>query len=69
MVWIYGGAFQFGTGTLMAYDGSAFASYHDIVLVTFNYRTNGEDLCSHDRMAGIDNITSVRFSCCRRVAT
>lgn len=48
MVWIYGGAFQFGTGTLAAYDGSAFAAYHDVVLVTFNYRTNGRYLRNYD---------------------
>ncbi|KAF2793174.1 alpha/beta-hydrolase [Melanomma pulvis-pyrius CBS 109.77] len=40
MVWIYGGALQFGHGGTPAYDGSAFAAYEDIVSVTFNYRTN-----------------------------
>ena len=42
MFWIYGGAFQFGSGDLFAYDGSAFAAYQDVVLVTHNYRTNGK---------------------------
>lgn len=44
MFWIYGGAFQFGSGDLNAYDGSAFAAYQDVVLVTHNYRTNGMTL-------------------------
>lgn len=42
MLWFYGGAFQFGSGGLPGYDGTAFAQYENIVLVTQNYRTNGE---------------------------
>jgi carboxylesterase type B len=39
MVFIYGGNFQLGNS--YALDGSHFASDEDVILVTFNYRTNG----------------------------
>ena len=37
MVWIHGGAFRIGAGSVGAYDGTAFAS-KGVVLVTINYR-------------------------------
>ena len=37
MVWIHGGAFRFGAGSLPYYDGSAFAR-SGVILVTINYR-------------------------------
>lgn len=37
MVWIHGGAFRVGSGSVPVYDGSRFAA-SGIVLVTFNYR-------------------------------
>ncbi|MCJ1327998.1 hypothetical protein MMC10_004673 [Thelotrema lepadinum] len=40
MFWIHGGGLQFGTGGLPAYDGSSFAAYEDVIVVTINYRTN-----------------------------
>ncbi|CAO2647395.1 Nn.00g083170.m01.CDS01 [Neocucurbitaria sp. VM-36] len=40
LFWIYGGSLQFGTAGLQIYDGSAFAAYEDIIIVTTNYRTN-----------------------------
>ena len=42
LFWIHGGGLQFGTGGLPAYDGSSFASYEDVIVVTINYRTNGK---------------------------
>lgn len=38
MVWIHGGAFQFGSGSTPWYDGSRFVQHGDVVLVTINYR-------------------------------
>ncbi len=38
MVWIHGGAFQFGSGSTTWYDGAQFATNGDVVLVTINYR-------------------------------
>ncbi|QIW96620.1 hypothetical protein AMS68_002138 [Peltaster fructicola] len=40
LFWIYGGALQFGNAGQHAYDGSWFASYEDVIVVTTNYRTN-----------------------------
>jgi para-nitrobenzyl esterase len=40
LVWIHGGAYVTGTGACEAYDGTAFAERHDIVVVTINYRLN-----------------------------
>ncbi|KAF7334265.1 Carboxylic ester hydrolase [Mycena sanguinolenta] len=40
LVWIYGGSLAFGTASLPLYDGASLASNQDIVVVTFNYRTN-----------------------------
>jgi len=41
LFWIYGGSLQFGNAGQFAYDGSWFASYEDVIVVTTNYRTNG----------------------------
>lgn len=38
MVWIHGGAFRTGTGGIPWYDGASFATNHDVVTVTINYR-------------------------------
>jgi para-nitrobenzyl esterase len=38
MVWIHGGAFVMGSGSMPLYNGSSFAARHDIVVVTINYR-------------------------------
>lgn len=40
MFWIYGGALQFGNAGQAAYDGSSFAAYQDVIIVSANYRTN-----------------------------
>ncbi|KAF7876484.1 hypothetical protein EAF04_001574 [Stromatinia cepivora] len=40
MVWIYGGALQFGSASSLYYDGSNLARKQNVVVVTFNYRTN-----------------------------
>lgn len=38
LFWIHGGAFVTGTGSTPWYDGTSFASHHDVVVVTINYR-------------------------------
>ncbi|KAK7539077.1 carboxylesterase hlo [Phyllosticta citricarpa] len=40
MFWIYGGSLQFGNSWSDEYDGSYLAGYEDVIVVTFNYRTN-----------------------------
>jgi carboxylesterase type B len=39
LVWIHGGSFTWGSGSVPAYDGSAFAR-NGVVVVTLNYRLN-----------------------------
>ena len=46
MVWIHGGGFQFGAGSLPIYDGSALAR-KGVVLVTFNYRVGALGFMVH----------------------
>jgi carboxylesterase type B len=41
LFWIYGGGLQFGNAGQPGYDGSHFAAYEDVIVVTTNYRTNG----------------------------
>lgn len=38
LVWIHGGVFNVGSGSLPAYDGSRLAARGDVVVVTINYR-------------------------------
>ncbi|KAF8161402.1 carboxylesterase [Crassisporium funariophilum] len=41
LLWVYGGAFQFGTSNLPTYNGQNFVrDSEDITVVTFNYRLN-----------------------------
>ncbi|KAL3462480.1 putative carboxylesterase hlo [Aspergillus heterothallicus] len=40
LVWIYGGSWQNGANSLPLYDGSKISAKQDVVLVSFNYRTN-----------------------------
>jgi len=42
MFWIFGGNLQFGWNGQAAFDGSSFAANQDVVIVSPNYRTNGE---------------------------
>jgi acetyl esterase/lipase len=42
MFWIYGGSLQFGTAGQEVYNGTNFAAYQDVIIVTVNYRTNGK---------------------------
>lgn len=43
LFWIYGGALEFGNAGQQFYDGSWFAAYEDVIIVTTNYRTNVSD--------------------------
>lgn len=38
MVWIHGGGFENGSGSIPWYDGTSFATRGDVVVVTINYR-------------------------------
>ncbi|CAD0101198.1 unnamed protein product [Aureobasidium mustum] len=40
MFWIYGGSLEFGNAGQPAYDGSHFAAFENVIVVSTNYRTN-----------------------------
>jgi para-nitrobenzyl esterase len=40
MVWLHGGGFEAGTGTMQLYDGANLARRGDVVVVTINHRLN-----------------------------
>ena len=50
MVWIHGGAFRLGSGSLPFYDGSALAK-SGVVVVTFNYRLGKLGFFSHPALS------------------
>ena len=50
MVWIHGGAFQFGSGSSDYYDGKQFAE-SGVVLVTINYRLNLAGFFAHPALS------------------
>ena len=43
-VWFYGGGFLAGGTSWVIYDGANLAAFQDVVVVSLNYRTNGEYL-------------------------
>jgi len=51
MVWIYGGAFIYGSGAVPIYDGTRFAE-QGVVLVTFNYRLGRFGFFAHPALDG-----------------
>ena len=46
MVWLHGGAFEFGAGSLPAYDGTRLAE-REVVVVTVNYRLGCFGMFAH----------------------
>jgi carboxylesterase type B len=44
MFWIYGGSLEFGNAGQPGYDGSGFAAFEEVIVVTANYRTNGKSI-------------------------
>lgn len=50
MIWIHGGGFYLGSGTL--YDGSYLAATGDVIVVTVNYRLGMLGFIHHDNLRG-----------------
>lgn len=56
LFWIHGGAFVIGTGSTPLYDGTAFATHGDIVVVSINYRLGAFGFLHLDEIFG-DELT------------
>ena len=54
MVWLHGGGFEAGTGSMLLYDGTNVARRGDVVVVTINHRLNVFGHCYLDELAGDD---------------
>jgi carboxylesterase type B len=71
LVWIHGGSFMNGSGSVGAYDGTAFAR-HGVVCVTINYRLAAEGFLFLDDAAAnlglLDQLAALRWvrDNCRR---
>src|SRR5262245_59195820 len=66
LVWIHGGAFASGSGSLRWYSGERFAANGDVVLVSINYRLGALGfLClpgvSDGNLGLLDQVAALRF--------
>ena len=52
MVWLHGGGFEAGTGSMVLYDGTNVARRGDVVVVTINHRLNLFGHCHLDDLLG-----------------
>ena len=52
MVWLHGGGFEAGTGSMLLYDGTRVARRGDVVVVTVNHRLNLFGHCYLDHLLG-----------------
>lgn len=52
MVWLHGGGFEAGTGSMLLYDGTRVARRGDVVVVTINHRLNVFGHCYLDHLLG-----------------
>ena len=67
LVWIHGGAFSLGAGSLSAYDGTRLATRTDCVVVTINYRVGAlgflviEDPSAATNLGILDQIAALEW--------
>ncbi|HEY3186708.1 MAG TPA: carboxylesterase/lipase family protein [Solirubrobacteraceae bacterium] len=66
MVWIHGGAFMTGSGSLRLYRGANLAARGDVVVVTVNYRLGALGWLSHPDFGGgnwglLDQVAALRW--------
>jgi para-nitrobenzyl esterase len=54
MVWLHGGGFEAGTGTMQLYEGSRVSRRGDVVVVTINHRLNVFGHCDLEHLLGED---------------
>ncbi len=55
MVWIYGGAFVFGSGAAAPYSGNHLVPKGDVVVVSMNYRVGALGFLSHSALTAEDS--------------
>ena len=72
LVWIHGGAYLTGSGSIPWYDGTSFAREGDVVLVTLNYRLGalgflhlqeffGDEFAGSGNLGILDQIAALRW--------
>jgi para-nitrobenzyl esterase len=72
MVWIHGGAYVFGAGSVPWYDGTRFVQHGDVVVVTINYRLGpfgflhladqyGDELAGSGNAGVLDQIAALEW--------
>lgn len=61
IVWIHGGAFVTGAGSLPWYDGSNLAQRGDVVVVTINYRLGAFGFTGTDDLGLSDQLTALEW--------
>ncbi len=72
MVWIHGGAYVTGAGSIAWYDGSSFAEIGDVVVVTLNYRLGalgflylrewlGDEFANSGNLGLLDQVAALRW--------
>ena len=58
MVWFHGGAYVFGSGSDMSYDGTHLVNRGDVVIVTVNYRLGALGFLAHGGLSSADASTT-----------
>lgn len=61
LVWIHGGAFVTGTGSMPWYDGTALAARGDVVIVTINYRLGAFGFLGSQNNGTLDQVSALRW--------
>lgn len=61
LVWIHGGAFVTGSGSMPWYDGRALAERGDVVVVTINYRLGALGFLGDRNLGTLDMISALRW--------
>ena len=61
LVWIHGGAFTNGAGSVPWYDGTNIASLGDLVVVTINYRLGAFGFLGHSNVGLGDQLNALRW--------
>lgn len=67
MVWLHGGGFTIGAGSLPPYDGKALAA-RDVVVVTVNYRLGHLGFFAHPALEGEDGERVYNFALLDQIA-